>query len=108
MPAVPLCALCLSACALLVHLREEKENQVGNFRDLRDTKFTRESCVTEKPLGNFGAEVSTWTSPQTVPCGFACLFRLFTSAEETFSHCKLEHQFNIDSMVHKHGEYLLE
>uniref|UniRef100_A0A8D2CYL7 type I protein arginine methyltransferase n=1 Tax=Sciurus vulgaris TaxID=55149 RepID=A0A8D2CYL7_SCIVU len=34
-----------------------------------------------------------------------CLFcnRLFTSAEETFSHCKLEHQFNIDSMVHKHG-----
>ncbi|XP_021051096.1 protein arginine N-methyltransferase 3 isoform X1 [Mus pahari] len=34
-----------------------------------------------------------------------CLFcdRLFASAEETFSHCKLEHQFNIDSMVHKHG-----
>ncbi|XP_012372712.1 protein arginine N-methyltransferase 3 [Octodon degus] len=34
-----------------------------------------------------------------------CLFchRLFTSAEETFSHCKSEHQFNIDSMVHKHG-----
>uniref|UniRef100_A0A7N9D1L4 Protein HTATIP2 n=1 Tax=Macaca fascicularis TaxID=9541 RepID=A0A7N9D1L4_MACFA len=28
---------------------------------------------------------------------------LFTSAEETFSHCKSEHQFNIDSMVHKHG-----
>uniref|UniRef100_F7G5B9 Protein HTATIP2 n=1 Tax=Macaca mulatta TaxID=9544 RepID=F7G5B9_MACMU len=27
---------------------------------------------------------------------------LFTSAEETFSHCKSEHQFNIDSMVHKH------
>ncbi|XP_029416452.1 protein arginine N-methyltransferase 3 isoform X2 [Nannospalax galili] len=34
-----------------------------------------------------------------------CLFcdRLFTSAEETFSHCKLEHQFSIDTMVHKHG-----
>ncbi|XP_019506902.1 PREDICTED: protein arginine N-methyltransferase 3 [Hipposideros armiger] len=34
-----------------------------------------------------------------------CLFcdRLFTSAEETFSHCKSEHQFNIDNMVHKHG-----
>ncbi|XP_038949056.1 protein arginine N-methyltransferase 3 isoform X1 [Rattus norvegicus] len=34
-----------------------------------------------------------------------CLFcdRLFRSAEETFSHCKLEHQFNIDGMVHKHG-----
>lgn len=32
-------------------------------------------------------------------------FRLFTSAEETFSHCKSEHQFNIDNMVHKHGEY---
>uniref|UniRef100_G3RV33 type I protein arginine methyltransferase n=1 Tax=Gorilla gorilla gorilla TaxID=9595 RepID=G3RV33_GORGO len=34
-----------------------------------------------------------------------CLFcnRLFTSAEETFSHCKSEHQFNIDSVVHKHG-----
>ncbi|CAK6449280.1 unnamed protein product [Pipistrellus nathusii] len=34
-----------------------------------------------------------------------CLFcdRLFTSPEETFSHCKSEHQFNIDTMVHKHG-----
>ncbi|XP_042547589.1 protein arginine N-methyltransferase 3 [Dipodomys spectabilis] len=38
--------------------------------------------------------------PQT-PCLFCD--RLFTSAEETFSHCKTEHQFNIDSMVHKHG-----
>lgn len=35
-------------------------------------------------------------------------FRLFTSAEETFSHCKSEHQFNIDNMVCKHGEYFLE
>ncbi|XP_043829248.1 protein arginine N-methyltransferase 3 isoform X2 [Dromiciops gliroides] len=34
-----------------------------------------------------------------------CLFcdRLFTSAEETFSHCKSEHHFDIDNMVHKHG-----
>ncbi|XP_053417253.1 protein arginine N-methyltransferase 3 isoform X2 [Nycticebus coucang] len=38
--------------------------------------------------------------PQT-PCLFCN--RLFTSAEETFSHCKSEHQFNIDNMVHKHG-----
>ncbi|XP_007515942.1 protein arginine N-methyltransferase 3 [Erinaceus europaeus] len=34
-----------------------------------------------------------------------CLFchRLFTSAEETFSHCKCEHRFSIGDMVHKHG-----
>uniref|UniRef100_F7DFT6 Protein arginine N-methyltransferase 3 n=1 Tax=Ornithorhynchus anatinus TaxID=9258 RepID=F7DFT6_ORNAN len=34
-----------------------------------------------------------------------CLFcdRVFTSAEETFSHCTSEHQFNIANMVHKHG-----
>uniref|UniRef100_A0A2K6L203 Protein arginine N-methyltransferase 3 n=1 Tax=Rhinopithecus bieti TaxID=61621 RepID=A0A2K6L203_RHIBE len=38
---------------------------------------------------------------QQTPCLFCN--RLFTSAEETFSHCKSEHQFNIDSMVHKHG-----
>lgn len=38
----------------------------------------------------------------------AWFFRLFTSAEETFSHCKLEHQFSIDNMVHKHGKYFLE
>nr|XP_027792482.1 protein arginine N-methyltransferase 3 [Marmota flaviventris] len=38
---------------------------------------------------------------QQTPCLFCN--RLFTSAEETFAHCKLEHQFNIDSMVHKHG-----
>lgn len=58
------CTLCLNACALLVHLREEKENQVGNFHD---TKFIRESCVTQKPLGNFGAGVSTLTSPTDCP-----------------------------------------
>ncbi|TEA41046.1 hypothetical protein DBR06_SOUSAS9010085, partial [Sousa chinensis] len=39
---------------------------------------------------------------QQTPCLFCD--RLFTSAEETFSHCKSEHQFNIDNMVHKHGE----
>lgn len=35
----------------------------------------------------------------------SCLFcdRLFITAEETFSHCKAEHQFNISNMVHKHG-----
>ncbi|GAB5577667.1 protein arginine N-methyltransferase 3 [Prionailurus iriomotensis] len=38
---------------------------------------------------------------QQTPCLFCD--RLFTSAEETFSHCKSEHQFNIDNMVHKHG-----
>lgn len=34
-----------------------------------------------------------------------CLFceRLFTSAEETFSHCKSEHQFNIGQVAQKHG-----
>ncbi|XP_032269729.1 protein arginine N-methyltransferase 3 isoform X2 [Phoca vitulina] len=37
---------------------------------------------------------------QQTPCLFCD--RLFTSAEETFSHCKSEHQFNIDNMVHKH------
>ncbi|XP_055437327.1 protein arginine N-methyltransferase 3 isoform X5 [Bubalus kerabau] len=40
-------------------------------------------------------------SEQQTPCLFCD--RLFTSAEETFSHCKLEHQFSIDNMVHKHG-----
>uniref|UniRef100_A0A8C5KGD7 Protein arginine N-methyltransferase 3 n=1 Tax=Jaculus jaculus TaxID=51337 RepID=A0A8C5KGD7_JACJA len=39
--------------------------------------------------------------PRQTPCLFC--HRSFTSAEETFSHCKVEHQFNIDSMVHKHG-----
>ncbi|KAB0356463.1 hypothetical protein FD754_000619 [Muntiacus muntjak] len=38
---------------------------------------------------------------QRTPCLFCD--RLFTSAEETFSHCKSEHQFSIDNMVHKHG-----
>ncbi|XP_023592769.1 protein arginine N-methyltransferase 3 [Trichechus manatus latirostris] len=38
---------------------------------------------------------------QQTPCLFCD--RLFTSAEETFLHCKSEHQFNIDNMVHKHG-----
>ncbi|XP_024414523.3 protein arginine N-methyltransferase 3 isoform X1 [Desmodus rotundus] len=38
---------------------------------------------------------------QQTPCLFCD--RLFTSAEETFSHCKTEHQFHIDTMVHKHG-----
>ncbi|XP_069928562.1 protein arginine N-methyltransferase 3 isoform X1 [Oryctolagus cuniculus] len=38
---------------------------------------------------------------QQTPCLFCD--RLFTSAEETFSHCKSEHHFSIDSMVHKHG-----
>ncbi|XP_070313394.1 protein arginine N-methyltransferase 3 isoform X5 [Odocoileus virginianus] len=38
---------------------------------------------------------------QRTPCLFCD--RLFTSAEETFSHCKAEHQFSIDNMVHKHG-----
>ncbi|ELW67368.1 Protein arginine N-methyltransferase 3, partial [Tupaia chinensis] len=37
---------------------------------------------------------------QQTPCLFCD--RLFTSAEETFSHCKSEHQFSIDNMVHKH------
>uniref|UniRef100_A0A5F9D322 Protein arginine N-methyltransferase 3 n=1 Tax=Oryctolagus cuniculus TaxID=9986 RepID=A0A5F9D322_RABIT len=37
---------------------------------------------------------------QQTPCLFCD--RLFTSAEETFSHCKSEHHFSIDSMVHKH------
>uniref|UniRef100_A0A7M4ESZ8 type I protein arginine methyltransferase n=1 Tax=Crocodylus porosus TaxID=8502 RepID=A0A7M4ESZ8_CROPO len=34
-----------------------------------------------------------------------CLFceRLFNSAEDTFSHCKSEHQFSIDNMIQKHG-----
>ncbi|CAM5121235.1 unnamed protein product [Eretmochelys imbricata] len=34
-----------------------------------------------------------------------CLFcdRLFSSAEDTFSHCKSEHQFNISNMIHKHA-----
>ncbi|XP_065448650.1 protein arginine N-methyltransferase 3 isoform X6 [Chrysemys picta bellii] len=34
-----------------------------------------------------------------------CLFcdRLFSSAEDTFSHCKLVHQFNISNMIHKHA-----
>ncbi|XP_029438421.1 protein arginine N-methyltransferase 3 isoform X2 [Rhinatrema bivittatum] len=33
-----------------------------------------------------------------------CLFcdRLFSSAEDIFSHCKAEHEFNISSIVHKH------
>uniref|UniRef100_A0A8C2RP65 type I protein arginine methyltransferase n=1 Tax=Capra hircus TaxID=9925 RepID=A0A8C2RP65_CAPHI len=39
---------------------------------------------------------------QQTPCLFCD--RLFTSAEETFSHCKSEHQFSIDNMVHKHGK----
>ncbi|KAM4845430.1 protein arginine N-methyltransferase 3 isoform 1-T1 [Thomomys bottae] len=38
---------------------------------------------------------------QQTPCLFCN--RLFTSAEETFSHCKTDHQFNIDNMVQKHG-----
>uniref|UniRef100_A0A452V2R2 Protein arginine N-methyltransferase 3 n=1 Tax=Ursus maritimus TaxID=29073 RepID=A0A452V2R2_URSMA len=38
---------------------------------------------------------------QQTPCLFCD--RLFTSAEETFSHCKSEHQFHIGNMVHKHG-----
>ncbi|XP_059832016.1 protein arginine N-methyltransferase 3 isoform X1 [Hypanus sabinus] len=34
-----------------------------------------------------------------------CLFceRLFHSAQDTFSHCTSEHQFDINQMVHKHG-----
>ncbi|XP_029438422.1 protein arginine N-methyltransferase 3 isoform X3 [Rhinatrema bivittatum] len=34
-----------------------------------------------------------------------CLFcdRLFSSAEDIFSHCKAEHEFNISSIVHKHA-----
>uniref|UniRef100_A0A8C0HB70 Protein arginine N-methyltransferase 3 n=1 Tax=Chelonoidis abingdonii TaxID=106734 RepID=A0A8C0HB70_CHEAB len=34
-----------------------------------------------------------------------CLFcdRLFSSAEDTFSHCKSVHQFNISNMIHKHA-----
>ncbi|KAK2520354.1 Prmt3 [Columba livia] len=34
-----------------------------------------------------------------------CLFcdRLFSSAEDVFSHCKTEHQFNICDVVRKHG-----
>ncbi|XP_069479582.1 protein arginine N-methyltransferase 3 isoform X2 [Ambystoma mexicanum] len=34
-----------------------------------------------------------------------CLFceRLFSSAEDTFSHCKSEHQFNIGNVAQKHG-----
>ncbi|XP_030056571.1 protein arginine N-methyltransferase 3 [Microcaecilia unicolor] len=34
-----------------------------------------------------------------------CLFceRLFSSAEDTFDHCKSEHEFNISSIVHKHA-----
>ncbi|XP_051885261.1 protein arginine N-methyltransferase 3 isoform X2 [Pristis pectinata] len=34
-----------------------------------------------------------------------CLFceRLFHSAQDTFSHCTSEHQFNINQMVYKHG-----
>uniref|UniRef100_A0A3Q2H2U5 Protein arginine N-methyltransferase 3 n=1 Tax=Equus caballus TaxID=9796 RepID=A0A3Q2H2U5_HORSE len=48
-----------------------------------------------------GDEAGLPHDKQQTPCLFCD--RLFTSAEETFSHCKSEHQFNIDNMVHKHG-----
>ncbi|NXM72556.1 ANM3 methyltransferase, partial [Serilophus lunatus] len=34
-----------------------------------------------------------------------CLFcdRLFTSAEDVFSHCRTEHQFNVSDVIQKHG-----
>ncbi|XP_074855121.1 protein arginine N-methyltransferase 3 isoform X2 [Carettochelys insculpta] len=35
----------------------------------------------------------------------SCLFceRLFSSAEDTFFHCELVHQFNISNIIHKHA-----
>ncbi|XP_072649877.1 protein arginine N-methyltransferase 3 isoform X1 [Canis lupus baileyi] len=48
-----------------------------------------------------GAEAALPHDQQQTPCLFC--HRLFISAEETFSHCKSEHQFHIDTMVHKHG-----
>ncbi|XP_048463134.1 protein arginine N-methyltransferase 3 isoform X1 [Rhincodon typus] len=34
-----------------------------------------------------------------------CLFceRLFSSAQDTFSHCRVDHQFDMSQIVHKHG-----
>lgn len=66
LPAGQLCAVCLKACAVRVH-REEEENQVGDFCDLRDTKCIRERCVTQKPLGGFRVVSILTSSLKIVP-----------------------------------------
>uniref|UniRef100_A0A8D0GYF3 type I protein arginine methyltransferase n=1 Tax=Sphenodon punctatus TaxID=8508 RepID=A0A8D0GYF3_SPHPU len=42
--------------------------------------------------------------PPPPPLSFFLNYRLFSSAEDTFCHCKSEHQFNIGNLICKHGK----
>lgn len=59
-----LCVLCLNACACALVVERESSRELP---DLRDTKFIRESCVTQKPLGDFGAGDQYFDFPADCP-----------------------------------------
>ncbi|MEE6498963.1 hypothetical protein FKM82_003259 [Ascaphus truei] len=60
----------------------------------------------DTPYLSDSGDDAAWEDDEPNPiAAVLCLFceRLYHSAEETFSHCKSEHQFNIGTVFNKYG-----
>ncbi|XP_044536246.1 protein arginine N-methyltransferase 3 isoform X1 [Gracilinanus agilis] len=92
-----MCSLATGVTGARRRLQEAEEEEVPGLSDSGEEAAWEDEEEEEEEE----EEAEPPRDKQQTPCLFCD--RLFTSAEDTFSHCKSEHQFDIDNMVHKHG-----